>query len=146
MPQAGMSPRRGLDTAQTFIVKHQFAVISWFSLGVLVLVLYHTLSDGDFSFLLTLGAVVRMFAFALLLIKTFLEGGADGLSGKTLYLYLIAFLSRLTSILQFEGYLPYDSSGDWLYQAVEIISLLLVATAIFQFHTKVHDWWRLSLT
>ena len=131
-----MSPRRGLETAQAFMIKYQFTGISWFALGVFVVGLYHTLSDGDFSFLLTLGAVVRMYAFVLLLIKTFLEGGADGLSGKTLYLYLIAFASRLTSILQFEGYLPYDSSGDWLYQVVEIISLLCVLTAIYQFHTK----------
>ena len=124
---------------QSMIVNYQFSVIAWFAIGVAATVIYHTLSDQDFSFLLTLGAIVQMCAFLMLLVKTFLEGGADGLSGKTLYLYLLAFLSRLVSTLPFEGYLPYDKTGDWLYQTVEVVTVLFVAVGIYQFHTKASE-------
>ena len=119
------------------LVKYQFTVISWFSMAVVALLFYHLLSDGDFSFLLTLGAVVRMFAFLLLVIKMVMDRNADGLSGKTLIIYLFVFLARLTSILRFEGYLPYDSSGDWLYQAVECLAMLSVCGAIYFYYTLV---------
>ena len=127
-----------LSGAQSLMVAHQFTIISWFGLCVLALVFYHLLSDGDFSFLLTLGSVVRMFAFFILLIKLYSEG-PEGVSGKTLLLYLVAFVSRLSSILQFEGYLPYDSSGDWLYQLIEVTAMLFVCAAIYFFHTKADD-------
>lgn len=130
-----MSPRMALSGAQSLLVQHQFAFFSWFGLFVVALLFYHLLSDGDFSFLLTLGAVVRLFAFIVLLTKMVLDKSADGLSGKTLIIYLFAFMSRLTSILQFEGYLPYDSSGDWLYQTVEVLAMLCVAAAVFMYHT-----------
>lgn len=130
-----MSPRRLATGLQGTLVQHQFTVISWFCLAVVVLLFYHLLSDGDFSFLLTLGAVVRMFAFGVLLTKLVVDKAADGLSGKTLIIYLFAFISRLASILRFEGYLPYDSSGDWLYQAVEVVALLFVCATIVLYHS-----------
>lgn len=37
---------------------------------------------------------------------------------------------RLTSILVYEGYLPFDKSGDWFYQATEILSLAEVAVLL----------------
>lgn len=125
--------------AQSLIVKHQFTVISWFGLLVLALVFYHLLSDGDFSFLLTLGAITRTFAFFILFMKMLTEKTVDGVSGKTLYLYAIVFISRLTSILRFEGYLPYDSSGDWLYQTVEVIALVIILLCIYFYRSLATD-------
>jgi hypothetical protein len=132
-----MSPRAALQGAQSTIVKHQFTAILWFALIVVTLIFYHVLSDGDFSFLLTLGSVVRLFAFLVVVLKLLTTGSAEGLSGKTLYLYAVAFASRLTSILRFEGYLPYDKSGDWLYQTVELLTLVFVLVCIYLFHSKV---------
>lgn len=37
---------------------------------------------------------------------------------------------RLCSILFDQGYLPYDSTGDWLYQASEVLILLLVGAIV----------------
>lgn len=134
-----MSPRMALSGAQSLLIQYQFTVISWFALMVVALLFYHLLSDGDFSFLLTLGAVVRLFAFITLLVKMVLDKSADGLSGKTLIIYLFAFMARLTSILRFEGYLPYDSSGDWLYQAIEVAAMLSVAAAVFLYHSFANE-------
>jgi len=41
------------------------------------------------------------------------------------------FFFRLCSILFFDGYLPYDRSGDWFYQAVELVALALTCTLIY---------------
>ena len=54
-----------------------------------------------------------------------------GLSGKTVQIYLIVFVARLCSILKYEGYLPYDKSGDWLYQAVEVAAAAMAALALY---------------
>ena len=101
-------------------------VVAYVVCALLVFTVYHLLSDGDFSFYLTLGGMTRTFGFGLLAFRVFKEKSAMGISLKTLQLYAIVFAARLSSILFFEGYLPYDSSGDWFYQANEIFALGLV--------------------
>jgi len=106
-------------------------VILYVCFCVLVLFVYHFLSDGDFSFLLTIGGLIRLFGFASLLFKCVSTRSAAGLSLKTLELYIGVFVFRLCSILFYEGYLPYDKSGDWLYQTVETASLFVVCATAF---------------
>mmetsp|Transcript_15033 Transcript_15033/g.17597 ORF Transcript_15033/g.17597 Transcript_15033/m.17597 type:complete len:226 (+) Transcript_15033:367-1044(+) len=113
-----------------FFEKQKLNIIMYTIAFAFVLFVYHIFSDGDFSFLLTLGSMVRMFGFVLLMIKFHHERTSSGISLKTLELYSLVFVSRLCSILFYEGYLPYDSSGDWLYQLVEVTSLLLCVAAI----------------
>jgi len=100
----------------------------FFSASLLV---YYTLSGGDFSFLMTYGAMSRMFGFAILNVKTFKSQRATGISIKTLQLYCLVFFFRLTSIIRHEGYLPYDKSGDWLYHFIEIMALIFTASALW---------------
>jgi ER lumen protein retaining receptor len=92
---------------------------------------YFFLSAGDFSFLMTYGAMARMFGFGILNVKTFKSKRATGVSIKTLQLYCLVFCFRLTSIIRHEGYLPYDKSGDWLYHFIEITSLIFTASALY---------------
>lgn len=106
-------------------------VIIWagfFSLSILV---YYMLSGGDFSFLMTYGAMSRMFGFGILNVKTFTSKRATGVSTKTLQLYCMVFFFRLTSIVRHEGYLPYDKSGDWLYHVIEFLALFFTASALY---------------
>lgn len=56
----------------------------------------------------TYGAFARMFGFGLLCYKMFASSSATGVSFKTLQLYALVFFFRLTSIIPFSGYLPYD--------------------------------------
>mmetsp|Transcript_18391 Transcript_18391/g.22358 ORF Transcript_18391/g.22358 Transcript_18391/m.22358 type:complete len:295 (+) Transcript_18391:162-1046(+) len=113
-----------------FFEKQKLNIIFYTVGFAFVLFVYHMLSDGDFSFLLTLGGIVRMFGFGILMVKFYVQKSATGISLKTLELYSLVFVARLCSILFYQGYLPYDSSGDWLYQTVEVISLLLCVAAI----------------
>ncbi|CAG9315645.1 unnamed protein product [Blepharisma stoltei] len=90
-------------------------------LGVLILI-YFFLSNGDFSFFLTLCSTLQMLAFVAICIQV--RHTTEGLSLYTFVFYSLIYSSRLSSILPFESYLPYDSSGDWFYQVVEICSLV----------------------
>jgi hypothetical protein len=106
-------------------------VLIWAGFFTASLTVYFLLSGGDFSFLMTYGAMARMFGFAILNLKTFKSQRATGVSVKTLQLYAIVFFCRLTSIIRHEGYLPYDKSGDWLYHVIEISSLVLTSSALY---------------
>jgi len=106
-------------------------VYIWAGFFTVSLLVYFLLSGGDFSFLMTYGAMSRMFGFGILNVKTFKSQRATGVSAKTLQLYCIVFFFRLTSIIRHEGYLPYDKSGDWLYHFIEIMALIFTASALY---------------
>ena len=59
------------------------------------------------------------------------DRSCKGLSAKTLQVYCAVFAFRLCSILFFEGYLPYDRTGDWLYQLMEFGSLCCAALCVY---------------
>lgn len=106
-------------------------VLMWAGFFTASLFVYFMLSGGDFSFLMTYGALARMFGFGILNVKTFKSKRASGVSAKTLQCYCLVFFFRLTSIIRHEGYLPYDKSGDWLYHLIEITSLIFTASALY---------------
>lgn len=128
--QADSSEKKGgkKSTALQALNKN---VLIWAGFFTVSLFVYFMMSAGDFSFLMTYGAMSRMFGFAILNVKTFLSKRATGVSIKTLQLYCIVFFFRLTSIIRHEGYLPYDKSGDWLYHVIEIMALIFTATALW---------------
>jgi hypothetical protein len=95
----------------------------WVVFVFLLGLVYLLLSDGDFSFLLTLSSTIQMFAFLGIIIQ--MVTLKEGLSLYTFLFYALILSSRLSSTLFFEGYLPFDSSGDWFYQTVEITSLCM---------------------
>lgn len=49
-----------------------------------MLLVYHLVSDGDFSFLLTLASLARVAAFCIVLYGFFKERNAQSLSLKTM--------------------------------------------------------------
>lgn len=106
-------------------------VIMWAGFFSVSLFVYYFFSGGDFSFLMTYGAMSRMFGFGILNVKTFTSQRATGVSIKTLQLYSIVFFCRLTSIIRHEGYLPYDKSGDWIYHFIEIMALIFTSSALY---------------
>jgi hypothetical protein len=106
-------------------------VLLWAGFFTASLFVYSVMSGGDFSFLMTYGAMARMFGFGILNLKTFKSQRATGVSIKTLQLYCLVFSFRLTSIIRHEGYLPYDKSGDWLYHFIEGMSLIFTSTALW---------------
>jgi len=116
---------------QTLLQKHRASVAVWMILPLFLFGTYHLLSDGDFSFMLTAGAIVRAFAFILLGIKMFTEKTARDVSQKALTVYAVAFTARLCAVMTQEGYLPFDRSGDHVYKIAEITSLVAAGACLF---------------
>jgi len=106
-------------------------VLMWAAFFTVSIFVYYFISGGDFSFIMTYGAMSRMFGFLILNVKTFTSKRATGVSVKSLQLYVIVFACRLSSIVRHEGYLPYDKSGDWLYHLIEFLSFAFTASALY---------------
>lgn len=90
-------------TLKKLLVDSKGTIVTYFAFFVGVLFIYHTLSDGDFSFLLTLGSICRSFGFGIVAAKMWMKKSTEGISAKTLILYGVVFSSRLMSILMYEG-------------------------------------------
>jgi len=111
-------------------------LIVYSSLLLFVTMVWHHFSDKDFSFVLTIAGILQGIAFFLLLHKMRISRSAAGISSKTLQMYLLMLCFRLTSTLVKNGYLPVDSTGDWLYQASDISSLILCFQLLFFVHKR----------
>ncbi|PHJ16835.1 er lumen protein retaining receptor, partial [Cystoisospora suis] len=114
-----------------WIATHRGSLQAWIGFIVVVLVVYHLFSDGDFSFLMTLSSLISMFSFLMVVYKIEVNKSSAGVSLKMIECYVVLIFARLCSIIPFEGYLPYDRSGDWLYQTVEAFSFLLAGTVVY---------------
>jgi len=101
--------------------------------GVIALFISKFSSDRTFSGLITLAAAVQCLGFLLLRLKIRKQGAA-GVSSRTLQLFAVMYVTRLYSTLQFNGYLPVDSSGDWVYQAIDVIALTCVISILYEMH------------
>lgn len=111
---------------------HQTSVQAWTGMFFVVFLVYHLFSDGDFSFLMTMSSLISTFSFLMVLYKIESTRSCAGVSLKMMECYVGLIFFRLCSIIPFEGYLPYDRSGDWLYQTLEALSLLLAGLVVYQ--------------
>mmetsp|Transcript_54038 Transcript_54038/g.101368 ORF Transcript_54038/g.101368 Transcript_54038/m.101368 type:complete len:279 (+) Transcript_54038:85-921(+) len=117
---------------QSFVAA--YAIFAAGSLSV-----YHFVANGEFSAILTMAQMIQCLAFVLLAIKSWTQGSVAGLSAKSLGLEALAFACRLSSTTWLNGYLPVDASGDFVYQAVDICSLLLVLVLLHRAYVS-HRW------
>merc|ERR1719316_434455 len=92
--------------------------------------IFWVFSSGDFSFLLTLSSLVSMFSFLMVAGTIQQTQSVAGVSVKMMECYIIVFFCRLCAIIPFEGYLPFDKSGDWLYQVCEAFGLCLAGSIV----------------
>jgi len=109
-----------------------------------VALVFQHFTDGDFSIVLTLSAVVQCLGFFLLSIKVRYQQNAGGLSSKCLEMYVIFFVFRLASTLLKNGYLPIDRSGDWVYQAADVVSMVLVLQLLYTMHKTFPETYQSS--
>merc|ERR1719375_2720620 len=70
--------------------------------------------------------MMQCLSFALLGLQIFAKGSMRGVSMQTLLLEVVSLCCRLASTLVKQGYLPVDATGDYIYQAADICSLLMV--------------------
>ncbi|CAE7718334.1 kdelr1, partial [Symbiodinium sp. KB8] len=105
------------------------------------LAVYHFIANGEFSAILTLAVIFQCLGFALLCVQVLLTGTCTGISARALALDAWALCFRLSSTLWLHGYLPVDASGDWAYQAVDVVSLVLVLWLLHSlFFEKKHSY------
>lgn len=95
-------------------------------------------SDLKFSAIITLGAAVQCLGFCLLRLKVRKQNGVKGISSRSLQLFLVVYACRLYSTLQYKGYLPVDRSGDWAYQACEVVAFCVTLSVLVSMH-GIHD-------
>jgi hypothetical protein len=116
-------------------VKKNFdEILAYFVAFNVITIFFQFWSDFTFSALLTLSAAVQCLGFVLLRLKVRKQCGVQGMSSRTLQLFGLAYVCRLYSTLQYNGYLPIDRSGDWLYQLIEVFSLCIVGSLLFAIH------------
>jgi hypothetical protein len=104
---------------------------SWVVLATAVLGAYHLFSDGDFSVLMTLSSMAQAFGMVMLCIQLASTQSAKGISMKSMQLHAATFFFRFIATFFHEGYLPLDSSGDFIYRLAEFIGLGASGAAIF---------------
>merc|ERR1719502_884140 len=78
------------------------------------------------SALLTLSAIWQCSAFSLLVVGALVVGTVKGISAKSLQLQAVALACRLSSTTWLLGYIPFDQTGNLLYQCFDILSLAMV--------------------
>jgi len=103
----------------------------WGGFAVIAFIVFMLVSSGDFSFLLTLSSLLSMFSFLMVALKMETNRSCKGVSMKMMECYLVIFFFRLCAIIPFEGYLPFDKSGDWFYQTCEALGFCLAGTIVY---------------
>jgi len=106
----------------------------WAGFATLLFFGYKFFSDGGFSAILTLASAFQTFAFLLLAVKMYAHQSCHGVSSRSLQLYVPVFVFRLSSTVFFNGYLPVDKSGDWVYQMADFASLFCVFFVLMSMH------------
>lgn len=113
-------------------------IILYIIFGIVASICARMLSDLLFSALVTFSAAFTALGFGLLLKQVQRRKGVLSISLRSLYLYAVALACRLYSTLQYNGYLPVDRSGDWLYQFIELVALACAVILIMRVK-KIHN-------
>jgi len=92
--------------------------------------IYHFVAEGEFSAIVTMAVLFQCLAMLLLCLQSFSSGSAGGISARALGLEALALCCRLSSTTWLDGYLPVDASGDWIFQATDICTLVLVVALL----------------
>eukprot|EP00931_Biecheleriopsis_adriatica_P079296 TRINITY_DN526_c0_g1_i1.p1 TRINITY_DN526_c0_g1~~TRINITY_DN526_c0_g1_i1.p1 ORF type:complete len:283 (+),score=69.39 TRINITY_DN526_c0_g1_i1:67-915(+) len=116
----------------------------WGGFALVSLTVFFLFSSGDFSFLLTLSSLVSTFSFLMVALKIEAGRTCKGVSLKMMECYLAIFFFRLCAIIPFEGYLPFDKSGDWFYQTCEVLGLCLAGAIVFFCRARYPDTYNLD--
>jgi hypothetical protein len=98
----------------------------YFVFGTLSFWLYDSVSQGEFSCILTIAALAQALAFSFLCIQVMSNRSARGISAGALVLDGLSVAGRIPATNWSEGYLPAGTTGDYLYQTVDLCSLLMV--------------------
>lgn len=136
---------RGIDSFNannvSLSIKHGLTLSVFMVYGLLAmcaLVLYTKFLEADFSAMLTLGAGAQCLGFLLLTLKVRTQQSVEGISSRSLQLYVLVLVARLIGTTFATGYIPYESSEDKIYQLSDFVSLILALQLLYCIH-KTHN-------
>merc|ERR1719271_997421 len=91
--------------------------------GLMFYLFAESVSDLDWSVILTFGSIFQMLGWFALLHKIMEQKSVAGVSLHTVELLIVVYALRLWTTTRRSGYLPVDSSGDGFYQAADFVGL-----------------------
>mmetsp|Transcript_30939 Transcript_30939/g.49798 ORF Transcript_30939/g.49798 Transcript_30939/m.49798 type:complete len:261 (-) Transcript_30939:80-862(-) len=103
---------------------------------------YFTIAECSFSSILTMAGMSQCLSLVFLA----RHDSVQGISALSLVLQILHLACRLSSTVWLNGYLPYDATGDWLYQSVDAISLFLALGILVRFMVAASDCRREKLS
>lgn len=116
LPAPGCKPDKLFDT--------NYLCLYLCSLTTFALI-WQTFHDIGLSTLLTFAVLVQVMALSALLMAIHVRRSVAGLSLKSILMQGVSFFLRLCSTSWLKGYIPVDSTGDWLYQFADFCALCL---------------------
>jgi len=115
--------------------------ITYFAVTFMWLMVWHKVSQKDFSAIITAAATVQCLGFVLLTMKVRATRSVAGISSKTLVMYVLCLCIRLCSTTIKKGYIPVDRSGHYFYQFMDMCTVALAMQLIFLCHkTYQHSY------
>lgn len=117
---------RPRQSGKKIVERNMHEIIAYVVFGCLATLGANMLSDLVFSALITLSAAWQCLGFVLLHLQVRRRSDVLNISLRSLWLYALSLTCRLYSTLQYNGYLPVDRTGDWVYQLIETVELLVV--------------------
>merc|ERR1719498_2380214 len=108
-----------------------------FYMGFLMVssIVYQSYDDIGLSTFLTLSVGIQFFALVCLMYQVHIQAGMQGVSMKSLIMQCFVYGLRLSSSTWLKGYIPTDSTGDGLYQLLDVITLGLAGFLIWRCKT-----------
>merc|ERR1719502_2195714 len=98
------------------------------------LMVYHKVSQKDFSAMITCAALIQCASFLLLSLRVRAHKSVAGISSKTMQMFVLYMSVRLCSTTLKRGYIPVDRSGHYFYQLMDFCTLVLASYLVFCCH------------
>jgi len=114
--QVGASQSRGVAKPRNSEKEFLYVYLAFFSCLVITYQSHHNLGLSTF---ITLTVALQFLAYSMLAVKVIQTKSVRGISGKALVCHACVYISRLSSTTWLKGYIPTDSTGEWLYQAMD---------------------------
>jgi len=102
-------------------------------------VVYFVVANRQFASIQTVAGMSQCFAIVLLAMQVFSNRSSEGISVNSLTLHALALACRLSSTTWLNGYLPVDASGDWIYQAFDVLALITTLSLIARLTSSTDD-------
>merc|ERR1719181_552414 len=83
------------------------------------------------STFITMAVAFQLLAYSLLALKVVKQQSVQGVFAKSLICHAVVYCSRLSSTTWLKGYIPTDSTGNWLYQLTDAMSLVMVLILLY---------------